>query len=171
MSAVPSAPPPSRPPKNETAWIAFIAALVLAVAAVSVWRGHTDRDSPIPQGRGIAPQLDPATVPMVTGLEPLPDQFVRAGCPVCHTIPGIPGATGRVGPPLVLGTTGPARLTAPGYTGHAKTVREYIVESIVAPQAYVVPGYPDRTMPPWYGTKLSAAALDQMAAYLERLTE
>ena len=76
-----------------------------------------------------------------------------------------------MGPPLILGTTGPARLTAPGYTGHATTVREYIVESIVAPQEYVVPGYPDRTMPPWYGNKLSAAALDHMAAYLEGLTE
>jgi hypothetical protein len=48
-------------------------------------------------------------------------------------------------------------------------VREYIVESIVSPQEYVVLGYPERTMPLWYGSKLSAAALDQMAAYLERI--
>jgi hypothetical protein len=57
------------------------------------------------------------------------------------------------------------------YRGRAKTVREYIIESIVAPQEYIVPGYPERTMPPWYGSKLSAAALDQMASYLERITE
>jgi len=95
--------------------------------------------------------------------------FTRTGCP--HTIPGIAGANGQVGLPLLLATTGPARLADPRYSGHAKTVREYIVESIVAPQEYVVPGYPERTMPPWYGSKLSAAALDQMAAYLERITE
>jgi hypothetical protein len=50
-------------------------------------------------------------------------------------------------------------------------VREYIVESIVAPQDYIVPGFPERTMPPWYGSKLSAAALDRMATYLESISD
>lgn len=90
---------------------------------------------------------------------------------MCHTIPGITGATGRVGPPLLLGTNGVKRLADPAYTGQAKTVREYIVESIVSPGDYVVPGYSDKMMPSWYGSKLSAVALDQMASYLERLTE
>jgi mono/diheme cytochrome c family protein len=35
----------------------------------------------------------------------------------------------------------------------------------------VVSGYPDQAMPGWYGRKLSAAALDRMAAYLEALTD
>lgn len=108
-------------------------------------------------------------VPLVTGEEPLPQLFARAGCPVCHTIPGIPGAEGRVGPKLVLGETGPARLADPRYQGQAKSVHEYVIESILNPGVYVVPGYPDRTMPPWYGQKLSAAALDKIALYLESL--
>ncbi len=115
--------------------------------------------------------LLPETVPLVTGEESIPELFARAGCLVCHTIPGIPGANGQVGPVLVLGTTGPLRLADPLYQGKATTVRDYIVESILSPGLYAVSGYPDRTMPAWYGQKLSAAALEKMAAYLEKLTE
>ena len=155
---------------NEKAWIAFIAACVLSIAAASVWRGSPTPVSP--PNRLLPPiTIDPGSVPLVTGEEPIQDQFIRAGCPVCHTIPGIAGAEGRVGPLLALGKTGPTRLADPRYAGRAKTVREYIVESIVAPQDYIVSGFPERTMPPWYGSKLSAAALNQMATYLEAITD
>jgi hypothetical protein len=97
--------------------------------------------------------------------------FVKAGCPVCHAIPGIAGADGRVGPKLVLGTTGPQRLADPRYKGRANTVRAYIVESVLEPGAYVAPGFPDQTMPRWYGQKLSAGAVEKIAGYLERLKE
>ena len=107
-------------------------------------------------------------VPLVTGDEPITEIFTRAGCPVCHIVPGISGADGRVGPPLVLGTTGPARLADPAYRGHAKTVHEYVIESVIEPGLFVVPGYPAGTMPTWYGAKLSALALEKIASYLER---
>ncbi len=110
-------------------------------------------------------------IPLVTGEEPLPELFARAGCPVCHIIPGIPGAGGQVGPPLVLGTTGPQRLADPLYKGQARSVHEYIVESILTPGVYVVSGFPDRAMPTWYGQKLSATALERIAGYLEELRE
>ena len=117
-----------------------------------------------------APRVSPDMVPLVTGEEAIPELFRRAGCPVCHTIPGIEGAMGKVGPPLTVGTSGPQRLADPNYRGRARTVREYVIESILNPSVYVVPGYPDRTMPPWYGKKLTAQALDTMAAYLEGRT-
>jgi hypothetical protein len=63
------------------------------------------------------------------------------------------------------------RLSDPGYRGQARTVREYVVESIVEPGAHVVSGYPDRVMPQWYGQRLSAGAVDKIAAHLERLTD
>jgi len=110
-------------------------------------------------------------IPLTTGEEPIVDIFVRAGCPVCHVIPGIPGANGQVGPALVLGTTGVRRLTDPRYGGDAETIREYIVESVLDPERFIVPGYPGRTMPAWYGTKLSALALQNIAAYLEKQTD
>ena len=109
-------------------------------------------------------------VPLVSGEEGTALIFTRAGCPVCHRIPGIAGAEGRVGPPLWLGTTGQQRLRDPAYRGNAKTVHEYIVESVVEPEVFVVPGYPAQTMPTWYGAKLSALALEKIAAYLEAQT-
>jgi len=110
----------------------------------------------------------PDMVSLVTGDEPITEIFMRAGCPVCHTVPGISGADGRVGPPLLLGITGPARLADPTYRGHAKTVHEYVIESVIEPGLFVVPGYPAGTMPTWYGAKLSALALEKVASYLEQ---
>jgi mono/diheme cytochrome c family protein len=107
----------------------------------------------------------------VTGEESIADIFIRAGCPVCHTIPGIAGANGQVGPRLVLGTKGEQRLRDPGYRGQAKTVHDYVVESVLEPGRFIIPGYPERTMPTWYGSKLSALALEKIAAYLEQQTE
>ena len=107
-------------------------------------------------------------VPLVTGDEPITEIFTKAGCAVCHTVPGIPGADGRVGPPLLLGATGPVRLADPHYRGHAKTVHDYVIESVLEPGVFVVPGYPAGTMPIWYGAKLSALALEKIASYLER---
>jgi hypothetical protein len=51
----------------------------------------------------------------------------------------------------MLGSTTVSRLADPDYRGEAKTVREYVVESILDQGVYVVPGYPDRIMPQWYG--------------------
>ncbi len=112
------------------------------------------------------PQIQPASVPLASGDEPIAVLFTQAGCAVCHTIPGIPGAQGKVGPMLVLGSTGAQRLADPQYRGNATTPHEYVVESILEPGAYVVPGYPDRAMPRWYGQKLSALAVEKIAAYL-----
>ena len=112
--------------------------------------------------------LVPDMVPLVTGDEPITEIFTKAGCAVCHTVPGIPGANGLVGPPLLLGSTGPARLADPTYRGQAKTVHDYVIESVIEPGVFVVPGYPAGTMPTWYGAQLSALAPEKMASYLER---
>jgi hypothetical protein len=59
-------------------------------------------------------------------------------------------------------------LADPAYRGHAKTVHEYVIESVLEPELFVVPGYPAGTMPTWYGMKLSALALERIASHLER---
>jgi hypothetical protein len=63
------------------------------------------------------------------------------------------------------------RLADPQYHGQAESVRDYIVESIVSPGSYVVPGFPADTMPTWYGRKLTATALRKMVTYLESATD
>jgi mono/diheme cytochrome c family protein len=162
---------------TEAAWTWLLVGVSLAIALASLmWLGP----SPAPQNETTAPGgssqatqavIKPEMVPLATGEEPLPQLFKQAGCPVCHTIPGIDAGEGRVGPRLVLKKTGPERLGDPDYRGQAKTVREYIIESILNPGIYIVPGYPALAMPRWYGKKLSAAAVDKIAGYLEQQTE
>jgi len=151
------------------AWTFLIAGIILAGATYALLKPVPE---PVPiSEQSSVPKLDPAMIPLVTGEEPIELLFIKAGCPVCHTIPGIAGADGRVGPKLVLGTSGPQRLADPQYKGRASTVRAYIVESVLEPGAYVVPGFPDQAMPRWYGQKLSAGAVEKIAEYLEGVQE
>lgn len=152
-----------------------VSALIVAVIALGVlWTFRPVEQPASKPGTAQLPaamSLSPDMVPLVTGDEPIATIFIRAGCPVCHRIPGIAGADGRVGPPLLLGTSGPERLSDPSYQGKAKTVHEYVIESVLEPAQFIVPGYPPNTMPTWYGAKLSAIALEKIASYLERQSE
>ncbi|MBH0179350.1 MAG: hypothetical protein HP491_16180 [Nitrospira sp.] len=161
--------PSPRPPQQVVALVAIGLVLVCVLWAL---REQGPPQSPsIAAGSAPAMPLTPEKFPLTTGEEPITDIFVHAGCPVCHAIPGIPGADGRVGPKLVLGTTGTQRLNDPAYRGQAKTIHDYVVESVLEPERFIVPGYPDRTMPAWYGSKLSGLALEKIAAYLEQQTD
>ncbi len=113
----------------------------------------------------------PASALLADGSEPVDQIFAKAQCVSCHTIPGIPGATGTIGPKLVEGTTAPMRMKDKEYKGTAKSTADYIMESIVAPSAYVVKPFPDNTMPKVFGTKLSAGALKKIVDYLSQTYE
>ncbi|TMQ19378.1 MAG: hypothetical protein E6K82_18870 [Candidatus Rokuibacteriota bacterium] len=58
------------------------------------------------------------------------------------------------------------------YRGKARTAAQYIRESIVDPNAYIVPGASYRTadgqsvMPKDFGTTLSAGEIDDLVAFL-----
>jgi hypothetical protein len=161
---------PRKPQPPERAAIVIVMALVLLYA---LWTLRNPQRPPA--GSVVVPNVGPTSltaemIPLVSGDEPIVEIFTKAGCPVCHTIPGIPGAAGQVGPSLILGVTGAQRLADPSYQGRASTVHEYVVESVVDPAVFVVPGYPERTMPVWYGAKLSALALEKIAEYLEHQT-
>lgn len=108
---------------------------------------------------------------LADGSEPVDQVFAKAQCVVCHTIPGIPGAMGTVGPKLVEKTNAPNRIKDPAYKGAAKTVREYITESVISPSTYVVKPFPDGVMPKVFGQKLSAGALNKIVDYLSQLEE
>ena len=108
---------------------------------------------------------------LATGEEPVNEIFTKAACIACHTIPGIEGATGKVGPVLTEGSNAPHRLKDGNYKGKAKSVREYITESILDPSAYVVKDFPDNQMPKDFGKKLSAGAVNKIVDYLSQLKE
>lgn len=164
----PIAEPPSHPPERTV--LLLVIGLVLLYALWTLRSPNPSPSAPMSGGTAALGALSPERIPLVTGEEPLVDIFVRAGCVVCHTIPGIAGANGQVGPPLILGTTGEQRIRDPSYAGQATTVREYIVESVLDPRRFIVQGYPAETMPTWYGSKLSGLALEKIATYLEQQT-
>lgn len=113
---------------------------------------------------------------LVTGEEPLQEIFNKAACGGCHTIPGVEGAVGKVGPKLVEGSNAPKRIRSAEYKGSpgggkARSTREYITESILSPSAFVVPGFPDNQMPKDFGKKLTAGAVNKIVEYLSQLEE
>jgi mono/diheme cytochrome c family protein len=61
--------------------------------------------------------------------------FVASGCGACHTLEGVPGAAGTIGPPLTnIGNVAATR--KPGMSAE-----DYIRESIANPTAFIVPGF------------------------------
>ncbi len=62
-------------------------------------------------------------------------------CGVCHAL-GAAGTAGSFGPTHNgMGATAADRVTDSTFTGAASTAEEYILESIIDPGIYVVPGY------------------------------
>jgi hypothetical protein len=109
----------------------------------------------------------------------------KMGCFVCHKIPTVPNANvGTNGPVLMLRTTAPRRLASPEYQArvkaglaHATTPLEYVVESIVDPSAFIVPGYDKSVNPtvipmyPHYKERFTPEALQFFALFLLQLDE
>jgi mono/diheme cytochrome c family protein len=122
---------------------------------------------------GPPPEPLPTKNPTVlaSGEESLEDMFTRAHCVACHVIPGVPQATGSIGPPLTMGSVGEQRLKDPEYKGTAHTPREFVIESILYPRRYVAHGHRDNVMPAVYGSNLTTLVVERMADYLLTLHE
>jgi cytochrome c2 len=103
-----------------------------------------------------------------------PEQIVqKMTCFACHKIPGISIAkTGMIGPLLIEGTNAPNRIKSPEYQkavkegkAHATTPKEYIIESIMKPDAFIVPGFADDMMKD-FSHKFTVSGLEKLAEYL-----
>jgi mono/diheme cytochrome c family protein len=98
--------------------------------------------------------------------------FGTLPCVSCHDVTK-PWPGGDICPNLGDIATEAARIVrSREYRGKAKTAEEYIRESIVEPNAYIVPGAAYRAadgqsvMPKDFGTTLSRAQIDDLVAYL-----
>ncbi len=118
------------------------------------------------------------------GEEDSPERIVsRLGCGVCHQIPGMAAArSGVEGPLLIPRATAARRLASPQYReavvlgrATATAPREYVVESILTPSAFIVPGFEQSStpsvsaMPDHFGRALTVAELDTLVDYLVTL--
>jgi nitric oxide reductase subunit C len=89
------------------------------------------------------------------------------GCSTCHSLN--PGET-IVGPSQAgVATRVDAVLKSGQYSGPAKTVEEYLRESIVSPDAHVTEGFQPGVMYPNFGKELSEQELNDLVAYLATL--
>ncbi len=110
----------------------------------------------------------------VTGNEDIQDMINTLGCPLCHTIPGVEGAMGELGPKLHEKISAPKRIKDPNYKGKATNTREYVRESILNPGAYVVFNeaegelFPDGLMPTTFSEQLSVRALDKLVDFISQ---
>ncbi len=114
-------------------------------------------------------------------LEDSPEVMIeKMGCFICHKIPTIPIASiGLSGPELTMKTLAIKRINSPEYLkavdlnrARAETPKEYVLESILDPAAFVVPGYGDGDgMPTHYGTKFTVGGLNKLVNFLMTLDE
>jgi len=110
--------------------------------------------------------LDPETAAPV---------FQKGGCIACHTIPGVPGAIGTIGPDLSqMSELAAEHLESADYSGNAASTEEYIREAIVEPDIFVSPDCPTGPcmagqMPASLVDLLSTKELDIAVQYLASL--
>lgn len=103
--------------------------------------------------------------------------FQKGGCTACHTVPGVPGAVGTIGPDLSeIGQVVKARLESGEYTGMAKSVEEYLTESIQSPDAFIAPNCPagpcgKGIMPASLAQTLSSDEVNAIVKYLASLPD
>jgi mono/diheme cytochrome c family protein len=83
--------------------------------------------------------------------------FLQNGCGGCHTYTPA-GSNGKVGPDL-------DRLAADAAKAGRGPVKAYVRESILNPNAYVVPGFPSNVMPSFQG-KLTSSQVGQLVDFL-----
>jgi mono/diheme cytochrome c family protein len=88
------------------------------------------------------------------------------GCTACHILSNAGPAWAADGANAGIGTRASQRLTEAGYTGGAETPDQYLLESIVNPNAYLVEGFQSGIMPVDFGTRLTAQDAADLIAHM-----
>jgi mono/diheme cytochrome c family protein len=88
------------------------------------------------------------------------------GCAVCHITSPVGPAWQATADQPGIGNRATTRFTQTGYTGTAKTPEQYLFESIVLPEAYVVSGFQPGIMPKTYSGSLNDQDIADLIAYL-----
>ena len=110
-----------------------------------------------------------------------PQEIIKKmACHICHQIPQMPGANmGMIGPMLIEGHNAKQRIASAPYksdikagTAAAKSPREYVMESIMDPNAHVVSpfGIPGNSpMPKNFNERFTVGALNNLVDFLMSL--
>ncbi len=109
----------------------------------------------------------PTPIPLISlalapGVPPGQRVFVEKACIACHTLSSVPGARGTVGP--ALDGVGSRAAERGGATGRNLTGEAYLRESILDPNAYVVPGF--QPVMPSFAGQLTDQQLKDLVDFL-----
>ena len=121
---------------------------------------------------------------VIMGDEKPQEIVVKLGCIACHKIPTTIGRYGTIGPMLMEGTNAEKRIRSKEYISkikagkaHAITAKEYVIESIVDPDAFIVPGFEQKATPGHsdmvrdFSTKMTYEAISKLADFLLTIDE
>ena len=180
-SALPPAQPPVAAPSHATGpkpelrvpvWIAAALAVVIVLGpwyiATQLIPSRPEAAPSAPAGgapAAIAPAVSqPAAAPGPGNAASGENLFAAQACNACHSFKE---GEKIVGPSLYhVGQTAANRIKDSGYRGKAKTTEEYLRESMVDPNAYIVPGYAAGIMIQDFAKKLSPQDLQDLIAFL-----
>lgn len=145
-------------------------------AAYEKFIPEEERITEAPPAEGAVTGIDPKTLVLK---EDEPATIVqKMGCAACHRIPTIDFAkAGVIGPLLTEGTNAARRIKSPEYREAVKagkagatTPKDYVIESIMDPSAFIVSGFPapggKSMMPPNFAEKFTYAGVSKMADFL-----
>lgn len=163
--------------------IPFIIGLLGIVLIAAAACGGDDESAPAERPRGTTadvatsapPTKAPATTAPTKAPEPAapteapassggdasagPSVFAAKGCVACHTIQGLSGAVGQIGPELTnLATNAAARVAG-------ESADAYIREAIEDPPAFVVDGFAP-IMPATIRSTMNDTEFEDLVAYL-----
>lgn len=150
------------------------------VTALADWERYFNKKLEIGEDRSPKSPSD-ENLAKTALLTDTPEEMIKKmGCFVCHKIPTVSiASTGLIGPELAMKNKALKRINSAEYLNavqvnraRAETPKEYLLESILDPAAFVVPGYGDGDgMPTDYSKKLTVGALNKLVDFLLTLDE
>jgi mono/diheme cytochrome c family protein len=88
------------------------------------------------------------------------------GCTVCHALTPVGPAWAAAGGEPGLAERAGLRVGQSDYAGAAGTPEQYLLESVMLPNAYVVEGFAQGTMPADFGDKVTLQQMADLLAYM-----
>lgn len=153
---------PNFPGKRVWPYVGLAACFFVAMIAVVVFVGRekSEASAATTAATSTSPSPGPPPPPPVVKGDPAAGKtlFAAQGCAACHTFKPA-GSTAKVGPDL-------GNLAADAKTANRGSLVQYTTESIVSPNAYVVPTYAAGVMTQNFGTTLSKKQIDDLVAFL-----
>jgi cytochrome c2 len=89
------------------------------------------------------------------------------GCSGCHLLSPTGPAWAAVGDVPGVGARAEERMIQSDYTGEAENATEYLVESVIQTNAFVVSDFQANIMPGDYGSRITVQDLADLVAYME----